>query len=236
MYMSRLTLSHEQSALNALARVNAKGGYRLHQLVWDLFEDGGGKRPFLYRYDRWQGLPRLMVLSELEPEDKKGVWRIESKPFAPQLTAGELLAFSIRFNPVIKKRDEQRRQHRHDLVMELKKRLAREEVPRLRWPSQAELASRAGAQWLSQRAEAAGFRLQEGALMAEEYRQHRLRKPGKPPIQFSTLDCSGLLTVVDSQLFLQTLKAGLGPAKGFGCGLLLVRRVASSMVEPPLSV
>jgi CRISPR system Cascade subunit CasE len=225
MYMSRLTLLPEQAKPSQLVQVSAGGGYRLHQLIWDLFDAAEGKRPFLYRQERHQGLPRLMVLSEQEPEDSKGIWRIESKAYDPKLTAGESLAFSIRLNPVVKKRDEQKRQHRHDLVMEQKKRLEQEGIPRTQWPNQAELARRAGVQWLTRRAEAGGFQLQEGEFMTEEYRQHRLRKPGKSPIHFSTLDCIGMLTVTHPELLVQTLETGLGPAKGFGCGLLLVRRV-----------
>lgn len=225
MYMSRLTLLPEQAKPSQLVQVSAAGGYRLHQLVWDLFEEAAGQRPFLYRQENHQGLPRLLVLSEEEPIDTKGIWDIEPKPYAPKLTTGERLAFSIRLNPVVKKRDEQGRQHRHDLVMEQKKQLEQEGAPRDQWPAQAELARRAGVQWLAQRAEGAGFELNEDALMAEEYRQHRLRKPGKSPIRFSTLDCAGRLTVTDPERLMQTLKSGLGPAKGFGCGLLLVRRV-----------
>ncbi len=228
MYMSRLTLLPEQARPSQLVQVSAGGGYRLHQLIWELFDATDGKRPFLYRQEKHQGLPRLMLLSEQAPEDTRGIWRIESKPYDPKLAVGERLAFSIRLNPVVKKRDGQKRQHRHDLVMEQKKHLEQEGVPREQWPAQAELARRAGVQWLTRRADGGGFRLHEGKLMAEEYRQHRLRKPGRSPIHFSTLDCGGLLTVTDSELLVQTLKTGLGPAKGFGCGLLLVRRIGDA--------
>ncbi|QFY89103.2 type I-E CRISPR-associated protein Cas6/Cse3/CasE [Magnetovirga frankeli] len=223
--MSRLTLLPEQAKPSQLVQVSAADGYRLHQLVWNLFEEVEGQRSFLYRQERHQGLPRLLVLSEEEPIDTKGIWDIEPKPYVPKLTTGERLAFSIRLNPVVKKRDEQGRQHRHDLVMEQKKQLEQEGIPRDQWPAQSELARRTGVQWLAQRAKTAGFELHEGELMAEEYRQHRLRKPGNSPIRLSTLDCSGLLTVTDPERLVQTLKSGLGPAKGFGCGLLLVRRV-----------
>ena len=230
MYMSRLTLLPDKAGPNALVQITAGGGYRIHQLIWGLFEAVDDKRPFLYRQERRAGLPRIMLLSDQAPVDDKGIWLIECKPFDPQLAAGERLAFSIRLNPVVKKRDEQHRQHRHDLVMEQKKRLAREGVPRCRWPAQTELARRAGVQWLTQRADTGGFQLHQDELVAEEYRQHRLRKPGKSPIHFSTLDCSGLLTVTDPELLMQTLKSGLGPAKGFGCGLLLVRRARGTIV------
>ncbi|MCI5220551.1 MAG: type I-E CRISPR-associated protein Cas6/Cse3/CasE, partial [Candidatus Electrothrix sp. LOE2] len=44
-------------------------------------------------------------------------------------------------------------------------------------------------------------------------------------IQFSLLDLSDRLTVTDPNVFTRALFRGIGPAKGFGCGLLLVRRV-----------
>ncbi|MEA2080768.1 MAG: type I-E CRISPR-associated protein Cas6/Cse3/CasE [Pseudomonadota bacterium] len=46
---------------------------------------------------------------------------------------------------------------------------------------------------------------------------------GGKEINFSTLDYSGLLTVTDPELFKAALFQGIGPAKAFGCGLLLVR-------------
>ena len=57
------------------------------------------------------------------------------------------------------------------------------------------------------------------------YRTHTVRRRGRAPICFSTLDFSGLLTVTAPEKFLSALYGGIGPAKGFGCGLLLVKRV-----------
>ena len=59
----------------------------------------------------------------------------------------------------------------------------------------------------------------------EGYRRQRFRKfRSNREITFSSLDFSGLLTVKDTDLFGSVLFRGLGPAKGFGCGLMLVRR------------
>jgi CRISPR system Cascade subunit CasE len=44
-------------------------------------------------------------------------------------------------------------------------------------------------------------------------------------IRFSAVDFSGELLVTDPKLFQQALFDGLGHAKAFGCGLLLVRRI-----------
>ena len=44
-------------------------------------------------------------------------------------------------------------------------------------------------------------------------------------LSFSTADFSGELTVFDPSAFVMTLRNGIGPAKAFGCGLLLVHRL-----------
>jgi CRISPR system Cascade subunit CasE len=38
------------------------------------------------------------------------------------------------------------------------------------------------------------------------------------------MDFRGILTVTDTEKFTDTLMQGLGKAKAFGCGLMLIRR------------
>ncbi len=54
---------------------------------------------------------------------------------------------------------------------------------------------------------------------------HTWQKHGAKSIKLSMLDLEGFLMVVDPKAFAEALYNGVGPAKGFGCGLLLVRRV-----------
>jgi len=42
-------------------------------------------------------------------------------------------------------------------------------------------------------------------------------------ISFGSMDCSGQLNVADADQFESALMIGIGPAKAFGCGLLLIR-------------
>ncbi|MCI0421919.1 MAG: type I-E CRISPR-associated protein Cas6/Cse3/CasE [Acidobacteria bacterium] len=44
-------------------------------------------------------------------------------------------------------------------------------------------------------------------------------------IELSTLDFEGVLLVTEPDRFLRALLSGIGPAKAFGCGLMLVRRI-----------
>lgn len=84
-----------------------------------------------------------------------------------------------------------------------------------------------GARWLMERADANGFSVSTSGIRVDGYRQHRLFKgKGKQPITFSTVDITGILSVTVPDVFIEKcLFRGLGPAKGFGCGLMLVRKV-----------
>jgi CRISPR system Cascade subunit CasE len=43
-------------------------------------------------------------------------------------------------------------------------------------------------------------------------------------IRYSTIDFQGVLNVTDSEKFQAVLFKGIGKAKAFGCGLMLVKR------------
>ena len=77
------------------------------------------------------------------------------------------------------------------------------------------------------RQEAHGFQLHQDSLRVDSYRLHRFHKEPRrgKPVRFSTLEMSGMLTVTDAARLTTTLFNGIGPGKGYGCGLLLVRRV-----------
>lgn len=226
MYLSRLTLQTQQLSVYDITRAFGADGYRTHQTLWDLFGgDPDAARDFLYRRDDQGGVLRFLVLSERQPEDRRGVWAVETKPYRPQVREGQVLAFSLRLNPVVSRRDAQGRQQRHDIVMDYKHRLKNEGTPPGQWPGRAELVRQGAWTWLSQRMHKLGFVLSEAAFFTEAYEQHQLFKKDKSPIHLSTVDCRGHLTVKDTERFQRTLTKGIGPAKAFGCGLLLVKKV-----------
>jgi len=110
--------------------------------------------------------------------------------------------------------------------MDLKRRMGFKEMPADERPLLAELIHQAGMEWLQKRAERHGFSFVPKQVHVDDYQQHRAaKKGGQKPIRYSTLDFTGLLTVTDATCFRQALTQGIGPAKAFGCGLLLVRRV-----------
>lgn len=198
------------------------GAYNLHSLVWDMFTDGPERdRDFIYRQDLIEGLPAFYCVSAREPCDRCNVWHIQTKSYVPILKKGQRLSFMLRANPIRSKRDEQKKQHRHDVVMEAKTLLKQRQEP---FPPMPEIVQKAGFAWLAMKGESAGFSIHEGEVRADGYTQHRFIKPkGKHPITLSTIEFTGLLTVTDPDLFIPALYQGIGPAKGFGCGLLMVR-------------
>lgn len=221
MFMSRVTLRADGSNLNEVARLVAGGGYRIHQALWRLF--GGNpdtERSFLYHQQSASSVPTFLMVSARAPEDRDGLWHVETKPYRPQLEAGQKLGFSLRVSPVVSRRDASGRQRRHDVVMDLKRRY---DDPQ-QCPSQAELVQQSTWQWLENRLDRLGFTVDSGTFLAEGYSQHELAKPGHK-VRFSTVDLQGVLTVVDPERMLAALCRGIGPAKAFGCGLMLVRRL-----------
>lgn len=62
------------------------------------------------------------------------------------------------------------------------------------------------------------------ALRWDFYQQHRLPR-AQGELQFSSIDYEGEVQVDDSVLLRQALVQGVGRAKAFGCGLLLVRPI-----------
>lgn len=81
--------------------------------------------------------------------------------------------------------------------------------------------------WLIEKGKSHGFvlvREKRLKFQAEGYQWHALPKKGKEA-GFSSVDFEGEIEVTNTEQFAKTLFDGIGPAKGFGCGLMLVRRV-----------
>ena len=199
--------------------------YEVHAMIWRIFSDGSRKkRDFIYRMEVQGRSPLIYAVSESEPADLDGIWEIDQKEYRPVLRAGQRLGFSLRANPVRTKRNEMGKHCRHDVVMDAKKLLQDSGCPPDAWPPGAVLVQQEGYNWLEFRAGRLGFSVEQDLVRADGYRQHRFRKwDGGQRVAISTIDFNGVLTVTDSDQFEETLVTGVGPAKSFGCGLLLVR-------------
>jgi CRISPR system Cascade subunit CasE len=62
-------------------------------------------------------------------------------------------------------------------------------------------------------------------VAVDGYEMMRLpRARGEKAVQFSSVEFDGKLAVTDAAKFSAMLAQGLGKAKAFGCGLMLIRR------------
>jgi len=220
LYLSRLILNPAHRGVwRELGNV-----YELHRDVMKGFprELPAGER-VLFRLDgAAAGHPMLLVQSQDEP-DWSGLsagFLLPPDPFDPlpnpavkrvdlSFSAGQWLRFRLRANPTVKKRPEQRPPDGKGQGKRVA--IIREE---------AQLA------WLGRKAEAGGFRFRPGdARVAEPGREFGLTKRDpradrRHRLELHIVQFDGLLQVTDPERFAETLRRGIGSAKGFGCGLL----------------
>lgn len=214
---------HERNA--AFERM--QGPYAEHQWLWQFFPAAPGTpREFLFRRNDSAGAPRFYVVSKRAPACTGSAWDVMSKPYAPRIGTGWRLRFELRANPVVARRANGTTK-RHDVVMDEKARLLKERGLSHwgQWqsddrPALYDLVRTTCTAWLQARAAKCGFEIDEAKLMVDAYRQHSA-KMGH--LLFSTVDFSGELIVLDPGAFSGSLFDGIGHARAFGCGLLLVR-------------
>lgn len=227
MFFSRITINARSADPDELVKLVKGNAYTIHQILWRLFpDDPDAKRDFLFRREEGNGWPYFYMVSKRQPQSIKNFIQVESKTYQPELSDGQPLGFSLRANPVItKKTGDGKKRVRHDVVMNAKCKLAASSGGAVAI-SAGELQHKTGIQWLDGRAKKLGFSFNPDLVRVFGYQQYHIKKhQHKKPIRFSVLDFNGVLTIADSDQFCQTLFAGVGPAKAFGCGLMLVRRI-----------
>lgn len=223
MYFSLISLRKDTKSLEFWQVFRSL--YDLHQSIWKMFGDyPNRKRDFLYRLEQEGKEPVIYAVSSRKPFLNSDIWYVSTKEYKPKIRAGMNLAFMLRANPILTKRDESGKQHRHDVVMEAKINLRKQGVQGSK--PLAVIVQEEGNKWLLSRAEKYGFTINPEHIRVDGYRQRRFfkRKQDKP-VSFTTMDFNGILTVIEPESFIKkALYEGIGPAKGFGCGMMMVRR------------
>lgn len=191
--------------------------------LWRIETNDDGYRPDLREGDRLRfrlrANPVTLTKAERPVEQREG-WLRDRK------------------NKGLRDKELTRKRIRHDVVIAAKQKLDWKNLPEPERPSLDQLAFQAGKEWLIGQQRRLGFELLEdvrhpsGLDQAEPvlrihsystWRQNRRKRRDK--ITLSTLDFEGVLAVTDPALFVEeALFNGIGPAKAFGCGLMLVRR------------
>lgn len=205
--------------------------YAEHSMIWKLLpDDRDATRDFLYRKDESGKLPFYYLLSRRKPEAQLDYLSVTTAQFSPKLKTGDRLHFSLRANAVITRKpdDGSNRRIRRDIIDAKVDEYRAKENDSRRWPPSAQIHHEAGAEWLEKRAEKLGFVVNDLSIQNHQY--HQFKKPrdnnDRNERRFTSLDFSGALQVTDPKTFLeQALFQGIGRAKAYGCGLMLVRRL-----------
>lgn len=205
------------------------------RLIWTLFPDKQASRDFIWRAD---GKGKFMIVSARKPQPSRLFWPIQTKLYDPKLIEGDRLAFVLRVNATKDRRSQSKdtvmngtkrrpiRDRRVDIVMhEMHQRgiKADSNERNSRANLRMEIAADAARSWFAGQGTRRGFDVK--ALVIEDYRVSALKRRGGGIATLGILDLKGILSVTDPKMFTKMLFTGLGRARAFGCGLMLVRRV-----------
>lgn len=217
MYLSKLTKAGRQSGM-----FPNQSPYDFHKLTWSFFP-GTKNREWLYRVE-----PNFIYLqSDVMPlSTSNTMWIVQTRPFNPVVKVGDMLRFDTRVNATVEKSNGRvnRKSRRCSVVKDAICKLKESELPRDSWPGREEILHNAMSDWFKarKRQERQGFHVE--TLQVGAYYQYHFKNKRRQTQQFDSIDCSGILRVTDAKRFLRALSCGLGREKGFGCGLILVKR------------
>lgn len=223
MYLSRVILNPDHPEVSRVVG----NPYRLHQLLWRAFphrEEGGAGR-VLFRLESQRSIPAPVVLVQ---SDRMPDWEAlpgelllgaEHRAFGPRFVVGQRLRFRLRANPTrrvsAKKADDKLAGKRVQLFGE------EQLVDWLR-----RQGGRHGFDVLACRVSSVEIqRSWKPKDKAADAPKGKAEEANGREIRHQAVTFDGLLQVTDPAAFLAALASGIGPAKGFGCGLLSVARV-----------
>lgn len=219
-HITRATLAPQTRNLGALLADSGECDAG-HRLVWTLFPGENAQRDFVYR-EVERG--KFLIVSRRPAVDAHHLWRLDSKPYRPEPISGERYSFILRANPSLDISRGERRSQRVDAIMHAKFQARQRGEP---WNADRERS--AALDWLFGKEASLGVRFDRGACDASGYVQVGLppKKSAKDrrAIHLSVVDYNGVIEVIDGARFAEKLTQGIGRAKAFGCGLMLIRRL-----------
>ena len=195
----------------------ARNPYGVHRQLWRMFPGEAretrknGEEPrqgFLFRVEesRPGRFARLLVQSRRPPTGVPDLVLVGTRQVNPQPQVGQRLAFLVTANPIKTITDTERGQKPGKKSDKCRIPLIREEEQR---------------EWLIRKLKGAA---EVGAVTIQVHPPLYFRK-GNRAGKLVTVTYEGMLQVIDADTLSALLENGIGPAKGFGCGLMLVRRL-----------
>jgi CRISPR system Cascade subunit CasE len=198
-------LSQLSVGKSAAAGQKLSDTYAWHRELWRLFpvqNDLPSDFHFLFRVDDFRTGFRVLVLSPLEP--MAPAWaRTASKSIAESFLEHTRYRFQIKANPTMRRSSDRRR-----LAIYGEERLHK---------------------WIKRKAEQNGFDLEEDAMEVGGPQDEVFLRKGKHGKHVHgkhvAVDFRGVLDVRDRELFKQAFHKGIGSAKSFGYGLLMLQPI-----------
>lgn len=195
------------------ARLRLRDSYDWHQAVWKAFPGRDSqRRDFLTRLDQRKDGFRLLIVSPGQPA------RPDWCPPDPESWKTKLIpdtyftrsqyAFQLCANPTkkIAKGRPDGSLTKNGRRVPLRK---REELVK----------------WIARKGDQGGFTVDEATLRTFSRGREYFEKNGQPGLH-TAVEFQGVLTVTDPAKFHETFSRGVGPAKAFGFGLLMIAPVA----------
>lgn len=188
------------------ARLRLRDCYDWHQAVWKAFPGRDGQqRDFITRLDqRRQGF-RLLIVSPFEPSRPDWcppeAW--QSKPIPESYFGKTRYAFQLCANPTKK-------------IASKADGTVTKNGRRVPLGKREELVD-----WIRRKGEQGGFWVNEATLRTFSRGREYFVKKGRPGLH-SAVEFQGVLAVTDPARFHETFTRGIGTAKAFGFGLLVI--------------
>lgn len=195
-----------------VARLGLNDTYDWHQCVWQCFPGRSFEgRDFLTRLDPFQDGVRLLIVSAVQPT--RPCWCLsefwKTKQIPESYFDSRRYAFQLCANPTKKilKLGIDAQPTKNGKRVPLR---TREEY----------LA------WIGRKGERGGFSVEESSLCTFQRGREYFKKKGVLGLH-SAVEFQGVLEVVDSGRFRETFEHGIGSAKAFGFGLLVISPMAA---------
>ena len=195
------------------ARLRLRDCYDWHQAAWKAFPGRDGeRRDFLTRLDQRREGFRLLIVSPTQPvrpawcPSDSETWK--TKPIPEDYFVRRCYGFQLCANPTKKVSKE-----KSDGSLTKNGR-------RVPLGKREDLV-----EWIKRKGEQGGFAIDETTLQTFSRGREYFEKNGRPGLH-SAVEFQGMLTVTDPAKFHETFTRGIGSAKAFGFGLLVIAPVS----------
>ena len=209
--------------------------YQAHQLVWTAFPGvPRGERPFLFSLDARSsptGDVQSLLVQSTQPPDWSVLSEhaeVRTKETPAKVEAGARMAFSLRANPTVARRGFSDGATRRVAVGLSPERAFAQMGRAGEHPTDpAEVAAWRDTElraWLDRQAERSGIEVERAAAGPIVRRQFSRARDGRgAPMTLHEVEFTGVLRVTEPSTFAQARASGIGRARSFGYGLLMVR-------------